>query len=140
MGLGSAGSQVIHPRWSDHHRPTATGTMTAECVITDRPRAGTTAADGTWTPATPATLYTGPCRVLAVTTHERVLVVGETQDTRRRYLVSVRYDAAEIAIGALVEITKAKDALLVGKKLRVADVALGSEQWERDLTCLEMEG
>lgn len=139
MGLGGAGRHVIHPRWSEHHRPTATGTMTATCVISYRTGSGTTASDGTWTPGATETLYTGPCRVLAVTTHERVLVVGETQDTRRRYQVSIRHDAPETPVGALVAITESVDPQLVGKKLRVSDITLGSEVWERDLICLEME-
>lgn len=139
MGLGGAGRHVVHGGWSQHHRPTATGTMTAECVITHRTGDGSTGAGGDWAPNPPVTLYDGACRVLAVTTHERVLIVGEEQDTRRRYLVSIEYDAAEMPIGALVKITKSKDAHLVGKSLRIADVEHGSEQWQRDLTCLEME-
>lgn len=139
MGLGGAGSHAVHPRWSQHHRPTATATMTATCVITRRDGAGTTSAGGAWTPSAPSTVYTGPCRVLAVTTHERVLIVGETQDTRRRYQVSIRYDANEAHIGDVVEVTESADPDLGGKKLRVSDISLGSEQWQRDLICLEME-
>jgi hypothetical protein len=137
MPLG--GSHVIHPHWSAHHRPTATSTMTSECVITRRSPSGTTDDDGKWTPAAPSDIYSGTCRVQVLTTNERVLVVGETQNTRRRYQVSIEWDAAEISIDDLVCITKAKDPRLAGKQLRVADIAYGSEQWERDLVCMEME-
>ena len=54
------GTRVVHPRWAEHHRPTAVGTLTATCRIT-------TGGTGDWTPATgptggtPTTVYEGPC-------------------------------------------------------------------------------
>lgn len=131
-------TRVFSTQWSQHHRPTATGTMTAECVITRRNPAGTTDADGTWTPSGPTTVYTGPCRVQVMTTQQQVIVVGETQETRRRYLVTVRFDTAELHVHDLVAITASVDAGLVGRELQVTEVGYGSEQWERDLTCDEM--
>lgn len=139
MPLGGAGSHVIHPRWSEHHRPTATGTMTADCVMTREGTGGTTGPDGTWTPAPTTTLYTGPCRIVALPTTERIEVVGDAQETTRRYQVSVEYDVAEVAIRDLVRITAAKDAHLVGKQFRVIDIRYGSEQWQRDLIAEEVE-
>lgn len=133
-------THVIHPRWSDHHRPTATGTMTADCVITRKGGAGTTGPDGTWTPDPATTLYDGVCRIVALPTNERIEVVGEEQVTSRRYQVSVEHDIGEVFLGDLVSITASKDQGLVGKKLRVIDVQFGSEQWQRDLIAEEVEG
>lgn len=133
------GSHVIHPRWSEHHRPTATSAMTGECIITRRAGAGITAPDGTYTPAAAATIYIGPCRVQARSTDERIELAGEAQETHRRYLVAVRHDAPEILVDDLVGITAAVDARLVGKELRVVDITYGSEQWQRDLICDERE-
>lgn len=131
-------TRVIHPDWSEHHRPTAEGTMTATCEITRRATGGTTDASGTYTPAAPTTIHTGPCRVQALTTQRQVVVIGETQETRHRYLVTIRY-AADIHIGDLVRITASVDGGLVGRQLRVTDTTYGSEQWERDLNCEELE-
>lgn len=131
-------TRVIPTLWSDHHRPTAEGGMTATCVVTRRDPVGTTDAAGRWTPTTPTTLYTGPVRVLALTPRRGVLVVGDAQETVRRYQVSLRFDVPEIRIGDLVAVTGSVDSGLFGKQLRVADVALGSEEWQRDLICDEV--
>ncbi|MGI5233845.1 DUF6093 family protein [Actinoallomurus sp. CA-142502] len=139
MPLQGRGSRVIDPRWSNVHRPTATATMNAECVITHQTDAGTTDGDGNYTPGNPATLYAGPCRVLSLSQDEAVDLIGEAQETHHRYRVSISYDAVEIPINASVHITLAPDAGLVGKAFRVISVAYGSEQWQRDLVCDERE-
>lgn len=134
-----AGSHVIHPRWSEHHRPTATGTMTGECIVTRQATAGTTDAGGRFTSGSATTIYTGVCRVTPLIRPARVEVVGEAQETHRHYQVAVRYDTPEVQIGDLVDITIAVDAGLAGRKLRVIDVTYGTEQWQRDLLCDELE-
>lgn len=113
--------------------------MTATCEITRTPVTGTTDAVGKWTPAASTVVYTGPCRVQALVTQQQVKVVGEQQETRRRYLVTIRFDAANVQLGDQVEVTDAVDARLIGRRLRVIDVAYGSEQWERDLNCEDLE-
>jgi uncharacterized protein DUF6093 len=134
------GTHVVHPRWSEHHRPTATATMTAECVITRPAAPGTTGTTGTWTPPPDTTVYTGPCRLVPKSTDQgRHQVVGDTQVTPRSYHVGIEYDTAEILIGDIVEITAAKDPGLAGHKLRVIDVQYGSEQWQRDLLTQEIQ-
>jgi hypothetical protein len=132
-------SRVIDPRWSRHHRPTASATMTAECVITRATGEGTTSPDGTWTPPQAVTVYAGVCRVQAATTHERLMPRGETTETHHRYLVAVQWDAGDPAIGDQVTVTASVDPHLAGKQLRVIDVRYGSEQWQRDLICDETE-
>jgi hypothetical protein len=113
--------------------------MTASCEITRTAGAGSTGANGDWTPPDPVTIYTGPCRVVEERTNERISVVGEAQETHRRYTLSIRYDADEIHVGDIGEITESVDTGLVGKRLRVVDVQYGNEQWQRDLHCDELE-
>ena len=133
--------RVIHPAWSQHHRPVATGTMTAECAITRRTGTGSTAPDGTYTPPTSATIYTGPCRVTAPPfSREQLLTGEEAQLTRRRYSVFVEWDADEFHVGDLITITAANDPLLAGKAFRLVDILHGSEQWQRNLLGEEIEG
>jgi len=133
------GTGLFDPGWSEFHRPTATTAMTAECVITRRGAGGTTAADGTFTPAAATTVYAGPARLVALWTNERLLARGETQETHRRYQVSIRHDAAEVKLGDIVAVTAAVDAGLVVRRLRVIDIRYGSEQWQRDFICDELE-
>lgn len=128
-----SGCHVIHPRWHEHHRPTATRAMTSTCVITRPIAKGATAADGTWSPAPAQTVYDGPCRVVADSANERLLVTGETQTRSRRYLVIVEHDTEEIKTSDTVKITDAADEGLIGVELRVVDIRYGSEHWQRNL-------
>ena len=140
MPLDSPAAGPLHPRWSDHHRPVATGLMTATCTITRPSGAGTTSLSGDYTPSAPDTIYTGPCRVTPRTADERLLLAGEDQVTSRRYAVAVPYDAPEILLGDSVTVTSAVDTGLIGLGLRVLDVRYASEQWQRDLYTEEIEG
>lgn len=113
--------------------------MTATCTVTHRSGTGTTSGSGRYTPPAATTLYTGPCRVSLATVNERVEVVGENQETHRRYQVWLQYGAAEPPIGSLVNITDCPQGSLTGKKLRVVDTRLGSEQWQETLMAEELE-
>ncbi|MGH3375987.1 MAG: DUF6093 family protein [Actinoallomurus sp.] len=140
MPLTGVGAQIFHPHWNDHHRPTATAAMDAECIISRATGTGTTAADGTYTPAARTTIYTGVCRVVAPPLiNEGIKVAGEAQETHRHYQVGVRYDCPELLINDLIELTVAVDAGLAGKKFRVVDLLYGSEQWQRNVLCDERE-
>lgn len=134
------GSCVIHVRWSEHHRPTATSTMTAECVITRAAAVGTTADDGTWSPPARATVYAGACRIVPSPARtELAAVIGERRIIYRHYEIQIRYDTAEIHTGDVLEVTAAIDAGLVGLTLRIADATYSSEQWSRVLVATEFE-
>jgi hypothetical protein len=138
------GSRVIHPRWSEHHRPTSTAAFTAECVITRATGAGTTDADGVWTPSPDGDppVYAGGCRAVPLSTDQgRFRVSGETQATPRRYYISVEYDAATVLVGDIVTFTASQDTGMVepGLKVRVTDIRYGSEQWQRDLLAEEIQ-
>lgn len=139
-----AGHTPIHPRWSEHHRPVATGTQTGTCTIT-RPGTGdgTTDPDGTWHPPTPTDVYAGTCRITPQTADARYVVSGDRRVTIRGYELAIEWDAADVREGDNVTIVTAKDPRLAGVELRVTDVRMASEQWERvliaeqDLTDLE---
>lgn len=133
-------TKVFHARWSEHHQPTVTGGMTAECVITRAAATGITGADGSWTPPVRTQIYAGPCRVgMPPRSREALRVSGEDQQTRLRYAVGIRHDTDQIHVGDQIEITAAVDPLLVGLKLRIADARYGSERWQQDLNAFEIE-
>jgi len=134
-------TRVIHPGWSPRNRPVASGAMTGTCRITRITGGGTVGPGGTWTPAEPATIYSGPVRVTAPPfSREQRLTGEETQLTRRRYSVFVEWDAPEFKIGDTVTILKARDPLLGGKQFRLIDILHGTEQWQRNLLAEEIEG
>lgn len=134
MPLPGAGRHPVHPRWSAHHRPTATETMTADCTITRPTGPGRTGDDGIWVPAPTTTIYTGPCRIVAEPTAPRRRV-GERQVIVARFHVAFRHDVAALQVGDLVTVTYAVDTDLVGRQMHVAEIAWGSEQWQRDVIC-----
>ncbi|OLT24414.1 hypothetical protein BJF79_13815 [Actinomadura sp. CNU-125] len=134
-------TRVIHPNWSAHHRPTATGAMTATCRITRTDGDGTVGADGTWTPPAATTVYTGPCMVIAPSFERNPRVSAEqTQMTRRDYMVSVPWDVPEIHIGDVITVTSAVDPRLAGRTFAVTGLEYESEQWQRTMLAEEVEG
>jgi hypothetical protein len=132
------GTRVIHDRFSEHHRPVATGTMRARIAFT---RAGTGPGaynEGTGKTDPPARVPIGgalPCRIQPRAAADRIARVGDQLLTLRGYLVTLPHDAPDILVDDLGTVTAADDALLVGRVLKVLDVVYASEQWERDLTC-----
>jgi hypothetical protein len=135
-----SGTYVIPPKWSEHHRPTATRAMTAMCTITRATGQGTVDAAGWFDPAEAETVHTGPCRVVPRATDEgRHRTSGERTITPRRYEIGIEYDAPTILLGDQVTITASQDAGLVGLTARVMDVSFSSEQWVRMLFAQELQ-
>lgn len=128
----------IHPRFSEHHRPTATGTQTGRVTIT-RPGTGTGALnpDGSYTPPAATVIYKGPSRITPRPASELVAIVGEQRTTTRDYAIAIEWDADEIHVDDIVTVDAATDPGLIGKRLRVSDVKYATEQWERVLMAVE---
>lgn len=135
-------TRAIPDGWDDHHRPTATSTMTAACTIT---RKGALGALNPVTlqhaAASVTTIYRGRCRVQRDAARtDRTAPHGDQTVTVHDYLVAVEFDAAEVLVDDLVAIDEAVDSYLIGRVLRVTDITLGSNQWQRDFTCEDYEG
>ena len=132
-----AGHTPMHPRWSEHHRPTSTALQTACCEIT-RPGVGGGALDegNVWTPAAESAVYSGPCRVGSDPT-AAAQQAGDAPVGIVQYTVAIEWDAAEVLEGDTVTITQAADPGLAGKQLRVTNPRHSAESWERVLACTD---
>lgn len=140
-----AGTKVIPPGWSDHHRPVAAGTMTATCNlrlpgVTSGSFNSTSGTQG-GTPNTPY-LTGAKCRLQAQSIGEKGVehLVADQQVTTMLYLVAIDWStggAVEPAVGHLVDVVTAEDATMVGRTLTVKAVVRGSLVWERDLICTD---
>jgi hypothetical protein len=131
-----AGNKVFHPRWSEHNRPVATGTQTGTCTIKRETAPGfLDEGTGVWQPPTFAEVYHGPCRITPETSDARYVVAGEERVNTRLYAVAIEWDAAEVKEGDYLTAETATDPRLPGVEMRVMDVRLASEQWERVLRC-----
>jgi len=141
MPLGKSWG-IFHPRFSPHHRPTATTAMTAACQLTRQTSAeGTTDPEtGEWTPPGRTVLYRGPCRIRPATTigNEKLQDIGAAMETVRRYDLSLPWHT-EPQVGDEIVFLSGVDPALVGRRLRVVTVEVASEQWQRDLTAEEVE-
>lgn len=135
------GTHVVHPDWSRHHQPVATGGMNATCVITDPARATPGAWDdatGTYGPSTPFVVVdTTACRVQALTSDQDTEQAGQ-DSTIRDYLVQLDdpglVSLPDLEVGYVVTITAAtNDPHLVGLALTIRDVQHGSERFTRDV-------
>lgn len=145
-----AGTKVIHPAWSRHHQPVASGGMNAACVITD-PTRGTPGEwdedTGEYGPSTPHVVLDAPpgepgwpCRVQAVQSDQDNEQAGQ-DSTTRRYLVQLDdpnlATLPDVEVGHVITITAAvNDSHLVGLHLQVVDVQHGSERFTRDLVAV----
>ena len=130
--MSLSGSRPIHGRWSQHHRPVATGTQTGRCAITRTTGDGVLDDEGVWHPPTTETVYTGPCRITAPAPSS-VQVVGEQQTAVADYEITIEWDAAEVLEHDLITIVSAPDPGVVGKQLIVTDIRHATERFERVL-------
>jgi len=133
------GSHVIHPDWEQRHRPTATATMTAQCVIDREDPDGTPVFDpiAGVTTRPRITVYTGPCRVQRRSVAESERQSGDQEVTTADYLVVIEHDAEDVQVADRVTIGASSDPTLTGHALTVASVMRGSLRFERDLTCVD---
>lgn len=133
-----AGHTPIHPRWSEHNRPVASGTHTGTCAIT-RPGTGpgTTDPDGTWHPPAATAVYAGPCRVASRSARSGVVwhVSGEEKVAEYDYVVAIEWDADEVLEHDVVTFNTATDPHLPGKQFQVVGIINASQLWERILLC-----
>jgi len=112
--------------------------MTATCSITRAGAGeGTIDEDGVWHPPESSTIYTGACRVTPQPADARYVVSGDQRVTVRGYEVAVEWDVAEVREGDTVTVLTAADPRLASMQLRVIDVRMASEQWERVLVALQ---
>jgi hypothetical protein len=124
---------------------TLTGRRAAEqlmldaCTITREAGAGSfNTTTGTFTPATPTTLYAGKCRVKHAggQSGDRQVQQGEEQVGLWPFVVSVPTTVVNLRPDDIVTVTaSAIDADLVGLVLRVRDVVQGSQVTARRLGC-----
>lgn len=140
MPLGGASSRLIHPKWHAAVQGSAAGDagLPDTCTIT---RAGT--GDGTldefgnWTPPASTTVY-GPdadCRVQAMPTDNKTVVVGDEVVTLHRYRVGIRSDAAQVLVDDVLTVTASEDTPLVGRHLVVRGVNYDTFLGRRLLLC-----
>lgn len=130
-----SGHTPFHPRWSEHNRPVATGTQTGTCLIRRETAPGFLDSEGVWNPPTFEQVYYGPCRITPETSGARYVVSGEERVNTRMYAVAIEWDAAEVREGDYLTAETGTDPRLPGMEMRVMDVRLASEQWERVLRC-----
>ena len=129
-------SRVIPAGWSEHHRPTAEGGMTAVCRIIGPGERTSKYGE----PAPVVLVDRVKCRVQQHNQSNEGVQAGRETYTRE-YLVSlpVKLPGRVLAgtPGHTIIITEAKDPELVGRAFRVEQVLHGSEVWQRDLLCTD---
>ncbi len=132
-------TRVIHPRWSEHHRPTAEGTMLATCEITRLSSGGVTQPDGSWIPSVRVLIYSGPFRMVRTgSSGEDHPISGDRRLTTHTYEVQIKASAEEILTGDVLTATGGEPQV-IGRRLRVESVRTATEEWSRNLSVVEFE-
>lgn len=139
-------TRVVHSRWAEHHRPSATTSHVSRCQVWSAVDAG---QDVGWSPdtgpgaATPGNrtlVYDGPCLIEPLSNNATQQADAAGQPTYEHpYQVTVDYlrrSTARISPGSRVQVTEnVGDPQLVGMWLTVGDTRYSSYTWERVLTC-----
>lgn len=130
-------TRVIPAHWSEHHRPTAEGGMTAEGIITRAPSAGASAAFdedlGISVPPAATVVYSGVLRLQRSGADERQLQTADREVTIRDYQLSYPTDGSPSQVNDMLTITACPDnPAIVGETLRIRDARIGSLSWQRD--------
>lgn len=122
---------VIPPRWAEHHRPTVNSTMRSPAQIIRVSGPEPYPRPPGWVPH--EVLWSPLVRVQALDNATRESDAGEQLSTIRRYLVAAPVEGAPaLRLGA-----KADQVLVLGRRLRIVDIAPGTYLWEMDLICEE---
>lgn len=130
------GTRVFPDGWAAHHRPVATSTMTAQCTIgriSNGPAPYPKPVD--WTGETP--IHTTVCRVQELK-REGGGITGEQPTTERQYLVPLPLTNADGE--PLPELRSGERGDIIhtlGRDLRIVNIMFGSQEWERDLICVD---
>ena len=128
-------SLPVHPSWSEHHQPVASGTLTGRLVISLPTASVWSPETGAGTPAEGEVLYDGAFRAqsLAGETSPQVDAAGQPV-TIRSYLLVVDAAAPGVPAGARAKVHVCPDdAALVDKTFVVVGTSYGSRRFERDL-------
>lgn len=133
---GRPATAVIPADWEATHAPVVLGSMRGRVTLTDPAATTQQWIDDQWI-AAPAAPYASevPARVQRLAAQSRTVVVADDQELVVDHLVVVPWGMAEVRPGHLVTVTESTDTALVGQVLRVEQVALGTERFERDLFC-----
>lgn len=135
-------TKVVHPRFAEHHAPVTEGAMTATCEVAVHTAGTWNPTDGS-VPGDKTVLYTGPCRVQALSNQPADSDAAGQPTTGHTYLIVLPMDQPTIPAGdagakvTVLTVDTNGDAELVSRVLTVRDVKYSSLRWERDLTCTD---
>lgn len=122
---------VIPDGWAAHHRPTTNSTMQTAAQIIRVTGPEPYPRPPGW--QAHEVLWETKVRVQALDNATRESDAGEQLSTIRRYLVTAPVEGAPaIRLGATAD-----QVLVLGRRLRVVDIAPGTYLWEVDLICEE---
>jgi hypothetical protein len=134
------GRGIFPPGWSEHHRPTAETAMTDTAELR-RPSSRSQFDPLAVKSGYPTAELLGTVRVRVQRMPRRAggADVGDRPVEIQLYQVSIPTSAPEVRDNDQVVVTVGRsDPQLVGKVLRIREVRLGSQLWERDLLCEEV--
>lgn len=86
----------------------------------------------------PTELYAGPCRVKP-NGGDRVVMAGDDPTTLLPFAVSVPPTVTDVRVDDVVVVLTSGDPALVGRRLRIRSVAVGTHLTARRLGCEEAE-
>lgn len=81
---------------------------------------------GEWTPASPTTVYNGPCRLRPPDAEDIEVLFGDTQVTKQRFVGTFPHNAAAFKVGDVLTVTASSDPHIAHRTFRVTGHSAGS--------------
>lgn len=139
-------SRLLHPRFHEQVQGSAVGDRgLPDLGVITRPGTGDGSLDeyGNWTPPASTTIYDNPetpgagapCRVQAMPSDNRTVVIGEDVVTLHRYRVGIEATAAQVLVDDVLTVTASADPRLVRRPLIVRAVNYDTFLTRRLLLC-----
>ena len=129
-------TRVIHPDWSAHHTPVASGTLSGQVVITEADTDDSWSPDTGPVPGSPgAVIYDGPFRAQQLQQNAADVKDGAGQlVSDLRYLLVLEGGTGRVPVGATaVVLLCPDDTALEGARFTTISTTYASHRWERDV-------
>lgn len=124
------GWKVIPDGWAEHHRPTAESTMVTPARFIRVNGPAPYPLPDNWQGS--ELLWETKVRVQSLNNAPKQADAAEQTVTIRRYLVTAPVGGPAVRLGKLAD-----QIHVLGRRLRIVDIAPGSLLWEADYTCEE---
>lgn len=140
VGYGRPDTKVFPDGWQAAGAAVVADTY--DCTISIGPAGTAPAWDdaaGATLSGAAATVYVGPASITPSSEDGQESAVAEDVVPTRSYEVKIQHTEADVQVGHVITVTAAPDGALVGERLKVVAVEMGSRRFSRLLIAVDAD-